>query len=1342
MNPVAACPSRLDLERLMQGQMPYTHVEQLAEHLEGCDACVKIVQALQVEDTLAELIRNQAKAQGKPPDAALKNLMERLRGLRTAKGGANTGTSAELSKELYDFLAPPQGPGELGRLGQYRVLKVLGAGGMGVVFQAEDMQLKRVVALKAMRPALAASPTAKQRFVREAQAAAALKHAHIITIYQVGEDRSVPFLAMEYLQGASLDDYLKRGKQPTLGQILRVGREVAEGLIAAHQRGLMHRDIKPGNIWLQAPKGEVKILDFGLARAINDDSELTQSGAIVGTPTYMAPEQAKGERTDQRADLYSLGCVLYRMCTGQLPFKGDTMAVLMALATENPKPVRELNPTILPALADLVMKLLSKRAEDRYQSAKEVVSAIQAIERGQQTIGPAAKDVTAGPSETPNAMLPQPKKRYGRRFYLLASVGLSLQLIAAGLLVVLVMHWMKGEQTGRRTPESSQPVAVLRPTIPETKQDDELPKDKPGNELPKDKPLPAVSSLTIDPLEDVTLKAGETQNLLVKIERQGFTGPVLVVVNGLPVDIGTLPITIEPNATVGAIRLQAMPGAGDLKKNIEIVASSGKLVAKGSVQLTVKKADGVAVAPKPMPGISGTITGTVTGTVSGQSTTGSGTTGTGTGLTGTITGTVTDRGGSTGTITGTVTATGSKIGTISGTFTGSVSGKLKGTATGTFTGKSTGGANFKGTMNGTVAVTSAETGGGMGTISGTVSGCVGGGGTTITASLNGKVATDNEAANVKPPDPMPMPAPLPVIFQKQDPPDKAKQAETSKFLRDVYKQDFTKKAPAERLALARKLLSDGTNTRADPVTRYVLFAEALELAVELGDVATALAAIERLEQEYCVDVVALKLMAFSSLGKVLATPTPLRTLAEAALAAVDDACEVENFEAATRFVTLAENAVKKVVAPTIVTRLESSRKYIEECKRESEAAKTAAVTLKEKPTDPEASLVMGKYLCFHKSDWTKALPLLSNANDQALSALANEDQANPTVAQAQVELGDGWWDLADAYKSGQKLALLKRAVYWYQQAETRLDGVTRERVEKRITIVQDQLTATKIAGAKTAVRRLDGHKGKINAVVFLADNRVITASGDETVRIWDAKTGKDIGRLPHDRGQSPITSMGISRDGKRLLACTKIAPGLTAHGCAWEIETLKSVWSQNGSNLCWGFGAVDGMRFNQASPRNDLVKGWTFGSFVTFVTKDGSIELHDMLANKLYSRLSGHSGEILAMAVSPDGRHLVSCGSDKTVRLWDTANSQELRRFRGHTGWATCVAISDDNRKVITGGDDMIIRVYDSRNPQELFRLTGHTGLINCLAFSPDGNYAVSGSSDLTVRIWDLRAVK
>jgi Leucine-rich repeat (LRR) protein len=283
---------------------------------------------------------------------------------------------------LTSFLAPPQADDELGRLGKYRILTILGHGGMGVVFKAEDPRLKRSVAIKAMLPTLAASASAGQRFLREAQAMAAVEHDHIVRIYQVDEERGVPFLAMEYLKGEPLAERLKQDGKLPLPDVLRIGREIAEALGAAHATGLIHRDIKPANIWLEAPRGRVKLLDFGLARAASQDAGLTQPGAIVGTPAYMAPEQARGEAVDARCDLFSLGVVLYRLSTGQQPFRGkDAVSTLMAVALDQPLPPARSNPEIPQELSDLVMRLLEKDADRRPASASEVAEVLQALER-------------------------------------------------------------------------------------------------------------------------------------------------------------------------------------------------------------------------------------------------------------------------------------------------------------------------------------------------------------------------------------------------------------------------------------------------------------------------------------------------------------------------------------------------------------------------------------------------------------------------------------------------------------------------------------------------------------------------------------------------------------------------------------------------------------------------------------------------------------------------------------------------------------------------------------------------------------------------------------------------
>jgi eukaryotic-like serine/threonine-protein kinase len=297
---------------------------------------------------------------------------------------------------------PPAGPlGTLSadsRLGPYRVVRQLGRGGMGAVYLAEDVRLRRLVALKVLAPGWAADPSAKDRFLREARAAAAVRHDHVVTIYEVGQEADTPFIAMELLRGATLDSYLAAKGPPEPGQALRIGREVAEGLAAAHAKGLVHRDVKPANVWLEAPAGRVKLLDFGLAQADRTDARLTAPGVVVGTPAYMAPEQARGERVDGRSDLFGLGGVLYTLCTGRPPFAGPTtMAVLTALATDRPTPAQALNPDVPPGMSSLIDRLLQKLPEDRSAFAADVARELRALERSLMATAPMSILPAPGP---------------------------------------------------------------------------------------------------------------------------------------------------------------------------------------------------------------------------------------------------------------------------------------------------------------------------------------------------------------------------------------------------------------------------------------------------------------------------------------------------------------------------------------------------------------------------------------------------------------------------------------------------------------------------------------------------------------------------------------------------------------------------------------------------------------------------------------------------------------------------------------------------------------------------------------------------------------------------------
>ena len=239
-------------------------------------------------------------------------------------------------------------------------MSVIGQGGMGIVLKAFDSALDRAVALKVLAPQLAASGAARRRFAREARAAAAVVHEHVVAIHAVNSWRGLPYLVMQHVPGHSLQERIDRDGPLEIEDVLRIGMQAAAGLAAAHAQGLVHRDVKPSNILLEHGVERVKLTDFGLARAA-DDASVTQSGVLAGTPQYMAPEQANGDGVTFRSDLFSLGSVLYAMCAGRPPFRAETtMAVLRRICEQPPRSLREVNPQVPDWLAAIIAKLHAK----------------------------------------------------------------------------------------------------------------------------------------------------------------------------------------------------------------------------------------------------------------------------------------------------------------------------------------------------------------------------------------------------------------------------------------------------------------------------------------------------------------------------------------------------------------------------------------------------------------------------------------------------------------------------------------------------------------------------------------------------------------------------------------------------------------------------------------------------------------------------------------------------------------------------------------------------------------------------------------------------------------------
>jgi serine/threonine protein kinase len=225
-------------------------------------------------------------------------------------------------KAEFPFLTAPIVADDIGLLGPYRILNCVGRGGMGIVFRAFDPKLQRIVAIKVLAPEIAADPMARRRFEREARSAAAVSHPHVVVIHAVDENHKPPYLVMEFIQGKTLAEKLASQGILSTKEILRIGSQLADGLAAAHKQGLVHRDIKPANVLLENGVERAKLADFGLAKAV-EDMALTRIGDLSGTPQYMSPEQASGRLVDHRTDLFSLGAILYTMCTGRPPFPAD-----------------------------------------------------------------------------------------------------------------------------------------------------------------------------------------------------------------------------------------------------------------------------------------------------------------------------------------------------------------------------------------------------------------------------------------------------------------------------------------------------------------------------------------------------------------------------------------------------------------------------------------------------------------------------------------------------------------------------------------------------------------------------------------------------------------------------------------------------------------------------------------------------------------------------------------------------------------------------------------------------------------------------------------------------------
>jgi WD40 repeat protein len=371
------CPSDRELRDVLAGTLAGEKGRALEFHVATCPGCQDRLHALD-----AEAHRSGQGVSGEDSGLTF------LEALKDQPPLGRPGPDQTAEESALRFPGPPTREGPLGQLGRYHIVRELGRGGFGFVFEAYDERLRCRVAVKVLRPELAAGAAHRGRFLREARVAAAVNHDHVVTVHHVEDapDFPLPYIVMEYLDGETLSARLDREGPLPPRTAAELARQVASGLAAVHGRGIVHRDVKPSNIILEATTDRAKITDFGVARlAEGQGTRLTESGALAGTPTYMSPEQALGSGDlDERSDVYSLGVVLFELLTGQVPHKGPLHEVLRQVLHGAPKSPRALNTSVPPALAAIVVKCLARKPYQRYRSAASLADDLQRFLRGEK----------------------------------------------------------------------------------------------------------------------------------------------------------------------------------------------------------------------------------------------------------------------------------------------------------------------------------------------------------------------------------------------------------------------------------------------------------------------------------------------------------------------------------------------------------------------------------------------------------------------------------------------------------------------------------------------------------------------------------------------------------------------------------------------------------------------------------------------------------------------------------------------------------------------------------------------------------------------------------------------